>query len=36
VSLETKVAEVAAQIHRGEVIIDFDPVTDTVDIRPRG
>lgn len=35
VPLETKVAEVAAQIHRREVIIDFDPITDTVDIRRR-
>ena len=35
VPLETKVAEVVAQIRRGEVIIDFDPITDTVDIRLR-
>ena len=35
VPLETKVAQVAAQIRRGEVIIDFDPITDTVDIRLR-
>ncbi|MCC5873872.1 MAG: YheU family protein [Gammaproteobacteria bacterium] len=33
--LATKVAEVEAQLRRGEVVIDFDPVTDTVDIRPR-
>jgi len=36
VPLDTKVAQVAAQIRRGEVVIDFDPVTDTVDIRLRG
>lgn len=35
VSLETKVAQVAAQIRRGDVIIDFDPITDTVDLRLR-
>jgi uncharacterized protein YheU (UPF0270 family) len=35
VPLATKVAEVAAQIRRGDVVIDFDPITDTVDIRPR-
>lgn len=35
VPLETKVAQVAAKIRRGEVIIDFDPITDTVDIRLR-
>jgi len=33
--LATKVAQVEAQLRRGEVVIDFDPVTDTVDIRPR-
>lgn len=36
VSLETKVAQIAAQIQRGEVVIEFDPVTDTVDLRVRG
>ena len=35
VPLETKVAQVIAQIRRGEVIIDFDPFTETVDIRSR-
>lgn len=35
VPLDSKVANVAAQIRRGEVVIDFDPITDTVDIRLR-
>ena len=35
VPLATKVAQIVAQIRRGEVIIDFDPITDTVDLRPR-
>lgn len=35
VPLDSKVADVAAQIRRGEVVIDFDPITDTVDIRLR-
>lgn len=35
VSLETKVAQVEAQIRRGEVVVEFDPVTETVDLRPR-
>lgn len=35
VPLATKVEQVAAQIRRGEVIIDFDPQTETVDLRPR-
>jgi len=35
VPLETKIAQVAAQIRRGDVVIDFDPTTDSVDLRPR-
>ncbi len=35
VLLDTKVEQVAAQLRRGEVMIDYDPVTDTVDLRRR-
>lgn len=35
VPLDTKVAQVTAQIRRGDVVIDFDPITDTVDLRLR-
>lgn len=35
VPLATKRAQVVAQIRRGEVVIDFDPITHTVDIRLR-
>lgn len=34
VPLAAKVAQVEAQVRRGEVIIDYDPVTETVDLRP--
>ncbi len=35
VSLTTKVAQVKQQISRGEVVISFDPKTETVDLRRR-
>lgn len=36
VALATKVAQVEQQIRRGEVMITFDPRTETVDLCRRG